>query len=196
MEDVIKLIVVFVLVISIYLHIESKKTDLIYVKSRIDGNQYLVRNVEDKEDCADLISRIRQKLEKVTRYLDQKYPTQSKVKRLKPIEVTTQSSSSLPGEDGTIMSNGSIVSALLDGLNQISNKIQEKFDLASLILFSSVAIKKVYDAFDDDPENLAGSQPELEPVGAPVDAKPKRTKKITKEAIEAMVQNMLKESLK
>jgi len=82
MEELIKLIIVFVLLLTIYLKIDTKKSDLIYVKSRIDGNNYLVRNVEDKEECADLISRIRQKLEKITIYLNQKYPEQPRVQRL------------------------------------------------------------------------------------------------------------------
>ena len=83
MNDLIKFIIVVVLLSTIYLYIDSKNSSLTYVRSEIDGNMYLVRNVEDKQNAANLLSSVRQKLERVTDYLTKKYPDKDNVMRLK-----------------------------------------------------------------------------------------------------------------
>lgn len=83
MNDFIKFIIVVVLLSTIYLYIDSKNSSLTYVRSEIDGNMYLVRNVEDKQNAANLLSSVRQKLERVTDYLTKKYPDKDNVMRLK-----------------------------------------------------------------------------------------------------------------
>jgi aromatic ring hydroxylase len=42
-----------------------------YVKSNIDGQLYLVRNLPDKQECADRLSRVREKLLRLRKHLDQ-----------------------------------------------------------------------------------------------------------------------------
>ena len=83
MDELIKFIITFVLLLSIYLFIDRKQSGLIYVKSNIDNNVYLVRNVEDKQNAANLMSSIRQKLDKLVIYLCKKYPDDEKCFRLK-----------------------------------------------------------------------------------------------------------------
>lgn len=83
MNDIIKFIVVIVLLTTIYLYIDTKNSNLIYERAELDGNMYLVRNVEDKAKAANLLASIRQKLERVINYLVKKYPDQDNVMRLK-----------------------------------------------------------------------------------------------------------------
>ena len=65
MNDIIKFLVTVVLLIVIYMYIDTKNSSLIYVKSNIDHKMYLVRNVPDKQTAADLIATVRQKVEKL-----------------------------------------------------------------------------------------------------------------------------------
>jgi predicted metal-dependent hydrolase len=83
MNDLIKFIIVFILLLSIYLSIDKKTSTLVYVKSTIDNNNYLVRNVEDKQNAANLMASIRQKLERIIAYLTEKYPDDDRGFRLK-----------------------------------------------------------------------------------------------------------------
>jgi predicted metal-dependent hydrolase len=83
MNDLIKFIIVIVLLTTIYLYIDTKNSNLIYERAELDGNMYLVRNVEDKAKAANLLAAIRQKLERVIDYLVKKYPDQDNVARLK-----------------------------------------------------------------------------------------------------------------
>lgn len=83
MDELIKFIITFVVLLSIYLYIDRKQSSLIYIKSTIDNNVYLVRNVEDKQNAANLISSITQKLSKLTDYLVKKYPNDERGFRLK-----------------------------------------------------------------------------------------------------------------
>jgi len=107
------------------------------------------------------------------------------------ITSTKNSGASGAGEDGTVMSNKLILNAykhaLLDIRNQIAN-----IDLGNLVDKSYMAIGSDFD------EKVAGPQPEDEPELEPQAAgaeKPKKGKKITKEAIESMIKNMLQEAI-
>ena len=43
---------------SVALNKQSKTNEVVFVKSNHNGKEYLVRNVADKQEAADLISRI------------------------------------------------------------------------------------------------------------------------------------------
>jgi|LakMenEpi03Aug12_release.lakeMendotaPanAssembly.Ray.scaffolds.fasta_scaffold444073_2 predicted metal-dependent hydrolase len=83
MDELIKFICTFVILLSIYLYIDRKQSSLIFVKSTIDNNVYLVRNVEDKQNAANLMASIRQKLDRLVDYLCKKYPDDERGFRLK-----------------------------------------------------------------------------------------------------------------
>ncbi len=53
----------------IYMYLESRTYEVIYVKSSLDGREYLVRNMNDKEDAANLLSKVRTKLLTLVNYL-------------------------------------------------------------------------------------------------------------------------------
>jgi predicted metal-dependent hydrolase len=63
------IITLVIIIISFLLKYESISSDLTYVTSNIDNRQYLVRNVNDKEDAANMLAKIRQNLERVVEYL-------------------------------------------------------------------------------------------------------------------------------
>jgi hypothetical protein len=53
-----------------------------YVKSTVDNERYLVRNMEDKQDAADRLARVRERLVRLRTALEQKYPEKPFVKQL------------------------------------------------------------------------------------------------------------------
>ena len=65
-----------------YSHYEHLSQDITFCKSDIDDKEYLVRNMEDKKEAANLLSKIRIKLEKLTSLMKQKYPNDISVLRL------------------------------------------------------------------------------------------------------------------
>ena len=52
------------------------------VTSNIDGKQYKVRDMPDKQEAANLMARLRMRLMKITDTLEQKYPDKPQVKHL------------------------------------------------------------------------------------------------------------------
>jgi hypothetical protein len=62
--------------ISQYEHLTNEVS---YVKSDIDNNEYLVRNRDDKQQAADLLAKVRLKLEKIISSMKQKYPNDKSV---------------------------------------------------------------------------------------------------------------------
>jgi len=56
---------------------------LVYVKSKIDNKDYLVRDISDKQQAADLMAHIRIKMSNLKVHLESKYPDKLQVKQLK-----------------------------------------------------------------------------------------------------------------
>jgi len=53
-----------------------------YVKSTVDGKQYKVRDMPDKQEAANLMAQIRMKLTRLCDALEKKYPDKTQVKQL------------------------------------------------------------------------------------------------------------------
>jgi hypothetical protein len=56
--------------LSIYFYFHYTYPDMTYAKSDIDGNYYLVRNVEDKNQAANMLGRIREDILKLADHLN------------------------------------------------------------------------------------------------------------------------------
>jgi hypothetical protein len=56
-----------------YTHIEHLTNEVTYVKSSIDGEEYLVRNAPQKEKAADILCRVRTRLMNLTEHMYNKY---------------------------------------------------------------------------------------------------------------------------
>jgi len=65
-----------------YTHLEHLNNEVIYVKSDIDDNEYLVRNLKDKEIAANILATLRMKLEKLCKIMKDKYPSDESVIRM------------------------------------------------------------------------------------------------------------------
>lgn len=94
-NDDIKYIAVYLLVIAVfvwYIYTEYFRTSLIYVTSTVDGKAYLVRNLPDKQQAADLLANTRLKLIGVQQNLTKYYPKDKRVillnKRFKQDEMS------------------------------------------------------------------------------------------------------------
>jgi predicted metal-dependent hydrolase len=66
-------IFVIVTVAWVAIYYKQSKYPLSYVKSTVDGEQYLVRNLPDKQDAADRLARTRDKLVRLRKYLEQSH---------------------------------------------------------------------------------------------------------------------------
>ena len=62
MEDFVSLVTIFIIVLSLFIYYESKYSNIIYIKSDLDNKMYLVRNLPDKQQAANLLSQIKQRL--------------------------------------------------------------------------------------------------------------------------------------
>lgn len=65
-----------------YTHIEHLTNEIGYVKSTIDGREYLVRNLPDKQKAADNLAIIRQRLTAICESMKKKYPDDEAVERM------------------------------------------------------------------------------------------------------------------
>lgn len=69
MQGLVNLIVCLVLLFIIYIYLENKTYDVTYVTSQVDGKEYLVRNKGDKQEAANLLSQVSNKLSQVVSQL-------------------------------------------------------------------------------------------------------------------------------
>jgi len=65
-----------------YTHLEHLNNEVIYVKSSIDNNEYLVRNLKDKDKAANVLAMLRNKLEKLCEIMKNKYSDDKSVIRM------------------------------------------------------------------------------------------------------------------
>ena len=65
-----------------YTHLEHLSNEVTYVKSNIDNNEYLVRNLKDKDEAANILATLRMKLEKICASMIKKYPKDESVIRM------------------------------------------------------------------------------------------------------------------
>tara|TARA_Y100000389_G_scaffold196003_1_gene228212 strand:+ start:300 stop:860 length:561 start_codon:yes stop_codon:yes gene_type:complete len=77
------LYIIFILIIIGFLYYKSITYPVIYQKSSIDNNTYLVRNESDKQLAANTIAKIRQLSVELISLLHKKYPNKAEVTRLK-----------------------------------------------------------------------------------------------------------------
>ena len=72
MLDFTSFFITSILLTTLYIHLENKNKDLEYVKSSVDGRKYLVRNLPDKKDAANMIATVRGNLVKLAQELKKK----------------------------------------------------------------------------------------------------------------------------
>jgi len=65
-----------------YTQYEHLSNEVMYVKSSYDNNEYLVRNLENKEDAANILAKLRSKLEKLCKIMKDKFKNDQSVIRM------------------------------------------------------------------------------------------------------------------
>lgn len=81
-NDFVGIFIIGVIVVCIALFIQNRYNNLTYVRSNVDNRRYLVRNIKDKQEAADMLATINQKLETLKVHLEKKYPDDARIKRL------------------------------------------------------------------------------------------------------------------
>ena len=74
-------IIIFLIFLA-YMYIENRNNDIEYVVSSYDNNGYLVRKMDDKEDAANLLAKIRHNLVRLCGHLNNKYNREDGIVRL------------------------------------------------------------------------------------------------------------------
>jgi len=74
MLNFIELAVIILVIIIIYKYVEKQTFDVVYVTSTVNGRDYLVRNLPDKQAAADLIAKMSLKLEKLVDHIASSNP--------------------------------------------------------------------------------------------------------------------------
>ena len=70
MKDFTTFFLVLIVITILYLYLETKALKVTYVESMIDNKKYLVRDLPDKQNAADLLAQIKNKLSNLTTHLD------------------------------------------------------------------------------------------------------------------------------
>ena len=65
MKDFVSLFTVLLIITIFYTYLESKSIEVTYVISTFDNQEYLVRNTDDKEEAAQLLSQLNSRLKKI-----------------------------------------------------------------------------------------------------------------------------------
>lgn len=80
--DFILIVTFFILIFIILMKSEIMGNDLHYVISNFDNQKYLVRQLDDDNDAADRLAKLRSNLTKLSQYLSKNFPEDPKVQRL------------------------------------------------------------------------------------------------------------------
>lgn len=75
-------IIISFLAFIIYIYIENKYNDVGYEVASFDNRKYLVRNLDDRQDAANLLAKVRKNIELLCNDLKEKYPDNAAVQRL------------------------------------------------------------------------------------------------------------------
>jgi hypothetical protein len=76
------IMIVFILIISYKLYIESDYFQLKCIVSTVDGDKYCVRERSNLQEASDLLARITVKMKKLVEFVDKKYPDKPNIRRL------------------------------------------------------------------------------------------------------------------
>ena len=74
--------IVFVIVIILFFYVKGYYAEVTFMKSKVDGRQYLVRKLPDSQKAADTLATINRELQHLVNHLVAKYPDKPQVKQL------------------------------------------------------------------------------------------------------------------
>jgi len=82
-SNIVTFVTILILIAAAYAYYQSKTGDLVYVTSEVDGQQCLVRDLPDKQQACNMLSKIRQNMMVLTNHLYKEYPDDPAIHRLK-----------------------------------------------------------------------------------------------------------------
>lgn len=65
-----KYFIIIILLVILYAYFEGQTHEVVYVKSKVNGKSYLVRNLKDKQQAADLLANIADKLSILVKHFE------------------------------------------------------------------------------------------------------------------------------
>jgi predicted metal-dependent hydrolase len=77
-----EIFVITIMAIIIVFYIQGQSVEVEYVVSDIDGRRYLVKNLADKKDAANMLAKLNESLVKLIQEMKREYPKSEDVKRL------------------------------------------------------------------------------------------------------------------
>lgn len=80
--NIIEGFILVVMAILIIFYIQNQNIEVEYVISDVDGKGYLVKNLPDKKEAANLLAKLNKTLKKLIFRMSQEYPESEDVKRL------------------------------------------------------------------------------------------------------------------
>lgn len=78
----IKILIIVILIGITLLYIQKKQTEIAVVKSTVDGREYVVRNMPDKQEAADILATVRKTMQQFIQCLSNKYSGDERVRTL------------------------------------------------------------------------------------------------------------------
>lgn len=74
--------IIFTIIIILFFYIKNYYAEVIYVKSNVDGRNYLVRKLADRQKAADYLASVNADLQKLVKHITAKYPDKPLAKRM------------------------------------------------------------------------------------------------------------------
>ena len=127
MIELVNTIIIITLIIIIYKYFEGQSYDIVMVKSNVNGKSYLVRNVDNKQEAADLLGTIAVKLEKLVNIINDSGYETIYTKYMKPtLDKETQKNNAQTEKDKDIIDGQEGGNSELSTLeNNIKMKLKE-----------------------------------------------------------------------
>lgn len=82
MDNFIYIYLIVIFILLTYIYYQSSNGDLVKQKSQIDGNEYLVRNLPDKQNAADLIANTKDKILQLSKHLEDSFSKDERTERI------------------------------------------------------------------------------------------------------------------
>ena len=76
------IMIIFIIIISYKLYIDSDYFQLKCIVSTVDGDKYCVRERTNLQEASDLLANITVKMKKLVEFVDKKYPDKPNIRRL------------------------------------------------------------------------------------------------------------------
>jgi len=82
-SNIVLVITAIVVIFTFLIHAEKSWDNMTYCRSEINGQEYKVRKLEDKESAANMLAETHEKMKKVCKILENNNPNDERVQRLK-----------------------------------------------------------------------------------------------------------------